>query len=84
MSSNNNNLYILVIVDYVSKWVDGQTFPTIDAKVVNKFLKKNIFTRFGTLRAIISNEGLDFCNKALKALFVMYEVMHKVATTYYI
>ncbi|KAL5580265.1 hypothetical protein UlMin_012707 [Ulmus minor] len=46
--------YILVAVDYVSKWVEAGAFPTNDAKVVTRFLKKNIFTRFGTPRAIIT------------------------------
>ena len=38
------NLYILVVVDYVSKWVEGMALPTNDANVVVRFLKKNIFT----------------------------------------
>ena len=42
------NLYILLAVDYVSKWVEAITTPTNDAKVVVKFLSKNIFIRFGT------------------------------------
>ena len=42
------NEYILVTVDYMSKWVEAVALPTNDARVVIKFLKKNIFTRFGT------------------------------------
>jgi len=38
------NLYILVAVKYVSKWVKVVALPTNNAKVVVKFLKKNIFT----------------------------------------
>nr|XP_009770288.1 PREDICTED: uncharacterized protein LOC104221012 [Nicotiana sylvestris] len=49
------NKYILVEVDYVSKWVEVVALPTNDAKGVTGFLKKNIFTRFGTSRAIISD-----------------------------
>ena len=50
-----NNLYILVVVDYVSKWWKPLPPPTNDAKVVIKFLKKNIFTRFGMLRTLFSD-----------------------------
>ena len=46
--------YILVAVDYVSKWVEVVALSSNDAKVVEKFLRKNIFTQFGTPRAIIS------------------------------
>jgi hypothetical protein len=46
-------IYILVAVDYVSKWVDAVACKTNDHKVVIQFLKDNIFARFGTPRAII-------------------------------
>ena len=37
----------------MSKWVEAKVTPTNDARVVVKFMKKNIFTRFGTPRAVI-------------------------------
>ena len=61
--SSFNNQYILVAVDYVSKWVEAIASPTNDANVVLKFLKKQILTRFGTPRAIIIDEGTHFCNR---------------------
>lgn len=36
------NLYILVVVDYVSKWIEAAALPTNDVKVVTRFLQKNI------------------------------------------
>ena len=77
------NLYILVAFDYVSKWVEAATLPTNDAKSVVAFLQKNIFSRFDTPRAIISDEGTHFCNKIFAAVMVKYGVRHKVATTYH-
>ena len=61
--SSYNNVYIFVAVDYVSKWVEAVALPNNNAGVVIKFLKKNIFTCFGTPRAIISNGGSHFYNK---------------------
>ena len=81
--SSFNNLYILVAVDYVSKWVEATALPTNDSKVVLNFLKRNIFTRFGTPRAIISDEGSHFCNKYFGALLAKYGVTHRVATAYH-
>nr|GEX02749.1 reverse transcriptase domain-containing protein [Tanacetum cinerariifolium] len=46
-SSSRGNKYILIVVDYLSKWVEANTLPTNNARVVCKFLK-NLFTRFGT------------------------------------
>nr|GEX58524.1 hypothetical protein [Tanacetum cinerariifolium] len=60
-SSSRGNKYILVAVDYLSKWVEAKALPTNDARVVCKFLK-NLFARFGTPRAIISDRGIHFCN----------------------
>ena len=77
------NEYILVAVDYVSKWVKSVTLPTNDARVVIKFLKKHIFTRFGTPRALIRNGGKHFCNIQLKKLLSKYGVTHKVAIAYH-
>ena len=54
---SSGNEYILVAVDCVSKWVEAITTPTNDARVVMKFLKNNIFRRFGTPKAIISHRG---------------------------
>ena len=77
------NLYILVAVDYVSKWIEAAALPTIDARVVTRFLQKNIFTRFGTPRAIISDGGSHFCNKLFENLLIKYGVRHKIATAYH-
>ncbi|XP_022870126.1 uncharacterized protein LOC111389438 [Olea europaea var. sylvestris] len=78
-----SNQYILVAVDYVSKWVEAIALPTNDGKVVIEFLKKNIFTRFRTLRAIISAGGKHFCNRQFEQLLAKYGVKHRVATVYH-
>ncbi|KAL6334782.1 hypothetical protein AAG906_021546 [Vitis piasezkii] len=74
--------YILVGVDYVSKWVEAIPCRSNDHKVVLKFLKDNIFARFGVPKAIISDGGTHFCNKPFETL-AKYGVKHKVATPYH-
>nr|GEZ65789.1 reverse transcriptase domain-containing protein [Tanacetum cinerariifolium] len=54
--SSKGNKYILVTVDYLSKWIEAKALPTNDARVVVKFLK-SLFSRFGTPKAIISDRG---------------------------
>ncbi|RVW41835.1 Retrovirus-related Pol polyprotein from transposon 17.6 [Vitis vinifera] len=66
--------YILVGVDYVSKWVEAIPCKTNDHKVVLKFLKENIFSRFGVPKAIISDGGTHFCNKPLKLFWPSTEL----------
>ena len=77
------NSYILVGVDYVSKWVEAIPRKHIDHRVVLKFLKENIFSRFEVTKAIISDGGTHFCNKPFETLLAKYGVKHKVATPYH-
>nr|CAN83985.1 hypothetical protein VITISV_018004 [Vitis vinifera] len=77
------NSYILIRVDYVSKWVEAIPFKHNDHRVVLKFLKENIFSRFGVPKAIINDGGTHFCNKPFETLLAKYGVKHKVATPYH-
>ena len=77
------NLYILVGVDYVSKWVEARAFKTNDHRTVVQFLKENIFSRFGTPLAIISDGGSHFCDKVFETLMKKYGITHKIATPYH-
>ncbi|CAN6557395.1 unnamed protein product [Malus baccata var. baccata] len=69
--------YILLAVDYVSKWVEAKATRTNDSKVVADFMKTNIFSRFGMPRVLISDEGSHFCNRTIEALLKKYHVTHK-------
>ncbi|XP_022859597.1 uncharacterized protein LOC111380304 [Olea europaea var. sylvestris] len=71
-----------VAMDYVSKWVEAVALPTNDVKVVIEFLK-NIFTPFGTPRAIISDGGTHFCNHQFEQLLAKYGVKDRIATAYH-
>ncbi|KAG7536924.1 Ribonuclease H-like superfamily [Arabidopsis suecica] len=77
------NKYILVAVDYVSKWVEAIASPTNDHKVVLKLFKSIIFPRFGIPKAVISDGGSHFINKVFESLLKKHGVKHKVATPYH-
>ena len=83
LSPSFGHQYILVAVDYISKWVETIPCRTNDHKVVIWFLKSNIVSRFIFPRAIISDGGAHFCNKAFKALLTKYSITHKVVTPYH-
>ena len=67
----------------MSKWVEAVPCRAADHKTVLKFLKENIFSRFGVPKVIISDGGSHFCNKPLENLLSKYGVKHKVATPYH-
>ncbi|KAM2876777.1 hypothetical protein COP2_019749 [Malus domestica] len=75
--------YILLAVDYVSKWVEARATRTNDSKVVPDFVKTNIFARFGMPRVLISDGGSHFCNRTIEALLKKYNITHKVLTPYH-
>ncbi|GJZ23831.1 reverse transcriptase domain-containing protein [Tanacetum coccineum] len=74
--------YILVAVDYVSKWAEAQALPTNDARVVVTFLKK-LFCRSGMPKALISDRGTHFCNKIMERTMKRYGVNHRFSTSYH-
>nr|GEY06024.1 reverse transcriptase domain-containing protein [Tanacetum cinerariifolium] len=78
----NSIQYILLAVDYLSKWVEAKALPTNDARVVCKFLK-SLFARFGTPCAIISDRGTHFCNDQFAKVMLKYDVTHRLAIAYH-
>nr|GEV87600.1 reverse transcriptase domain-containing protein [Tanacetum cinerariifolium] len=74
--------YILVTVDYVSKWAEAQALPTNDARVVVTFLKK-LFCRFRMPKALISDRDTHFCNKIMENTIKRYGVSHCFSTSYH-
>jgi hypothetical protein len=78
LSSSCGFSYILLAVDYVSKWVEAKTTKTDDSQAVVSFIRANIFARFGILRVIISDQGTHFCNRMVEALIKKYGVNHEL------
>nr|GEV41057.1 reverse transcriptase domain-containing protein [Tanacetum cinerariifolium] len=80
--SSRGNKYILVAVNYLSKWVEVKALPTNDARVVCKFLQ-SLFARFGTPRAIISDHSMHCSNDQFAKIMLKYGVTHRLATAYH-
>nr|GEW58572.1 reverse transcriptase domain-containing protein [Tanacetum cinerariifolium] len=80
--SSRRNKYILVAVNYLSKWVKAKALPTTDARVVCKF-RKSLFARFGAPRAIISDRGTYFCNDQFAKVMLKYGVTHRLSIAYH-
>ena len=78
------NEYILLAIDYVSKWVEAMLSKTTEARVVVKFLRENIFSRYGMPRAIISDQDTHFDNRSFNALLKKYLIFHHLATSYHL
>ena len=77
------NLYFLLAMDYVSKWVEAIACPRNDASTVVGFIQRNILNRYGALRTIINDEGSHFANKLFAKLLIIYEVRHAMGLAYH-
>lgn len=80
---SHGKLYILVAVDYMTKWVEAVATSNNDSKTVIKFLKSHIFSRFGVPRALLSDGGSHFVNQHVNRLLQSYSVRHKVSSPYH-
>ena len=77
------NIYILLAADYVSNWVEATACPKNDANKVVGFLQRNILSRFGTPRTIISDGGSHFANKVFDKLMGRYGIKHIMSLAYH-
>jgi hypothetical protein len=75
--------YILVMVDYVSKWVEAMPCRKASTEESITMIKNMIFPRFSTLRILISDEGTHFTRKNFKKCFSKLGTEHRVSTAYH-
>ena len=83
LPSSFGNLYILLPVDYDSKWVKAAACPKNDANTILGFLQRNILSRFGTPRTIICDGGSHFENKVFEKLMSRYGIKHIMSLSYH-
>ena len=81
--SSFGNLYILLAVDFVSKWVEVAACPKNYGNTVLGFLQRNILSKFGTPRTIISDGGSHFANKVFEKLMSRYGIKHIMSLAYH-
>ena len=81
--SSFGNEYILLTINYVSKWVNAISNRTTEVRVIVKFLMENIFSRYGMPRAIISDQGTHFDNHSFDELLKKYSIIYRLTNFYH-
>ena len=81
--SSFGNLYIILAVDYVSKWVEAAACPKNNANTVVGFLQRNIMSRFWAPRTIISDGGSHFVNKVFDKIMGRYGIKDIMSLAYH-
>ena len=81
--SSFGNMYILLAVDYVSKWVEATSSPINDAIRVVGFIQRNILSRLGAPKTVINDEGSHFANKVFAKIMSRYGIKHLMGLAYH-
>jgi hypothetical protein len=83
IAKNTSNQYIIVAINYATKWVEAKVFRDNTTKNIVKFIYENIIIRFGCPTHFVSDQGNHFINKTIEVLVEELMIVHHKSTTYY-
>jgi len=75
--------YIIVPIDYLTKWVEAKANQNNDAHTTTKFIYELVFKHYGLSIEIFSNIGTHFINKVIEYLLDEFLVVHKKFAPYH-
>ena len=75
--------YIIVAVDYFTKWAEAMLIYTNDARTAALFLFNHVIARFGIPKSIVTDHGTHFCNAMMAELTRMLRLDHEHSSPYY-
>lgn len=81
--TSNGKIYIIVAIDYMTKWVEAQSVAKVNEKTVSRFVYSHICCRFGAPREVISDNGPGFRDGLLIEVCRELKIKHKHSTPYY-
>ncbi|XXG90553.1 hypothetical protein AAC387_Pa12g2289 [Persea americana] len=78
-----NKRWLIVATDYFTKWIEGEPLSSITEQDTKNFVWKNIITRFGILRTLISDNGTQFDSNFFKSFCQEYGIRNVYSTPAY-
>ena len=80
--TNNENKYIIVAMDYLTKWPEAKAIPNAKATTVAEFIYKDIICRHGVPEEILSDRGTSFINQVIDTLCEKFQTKHRLTSSY--
>ncbi len=80
--ASNGHRFILVAIDYFTKWVEAASYSNVTRNVVVRFIKKEIICRYGLPRKIITDNGTNLNNKMMGEMCEEFKIQHHNSTPY--
>ena len=74
--------YILVAIDYFTKWVEAASYKSITQAVVARFLKHNIICRYGMPKELIADNRTNLNGKIIEKLCQKFKIEHRNSIPY--
>jgi hypothetical protein len=81
--TGHGNKYIVVAIDYATKWVEARAIKDATAQSIIPFLTEDIITRHGYPKELISDRGTTFVNKIVEEFNAKNRIKHRLATPYH-
>src|ERR1044072_2624663 len=75
--ASNGHRFILVAIDYFTKWVEAASYANVTKQVVVWFIKNNLICRYGVPSRIITDNGLNLNNKMMVELCEEFKIVHR-------
>ena len=81
--TDKGNKYIVVMIEYLTKWVETKALPNGTAKEVALFVAENIVLRYGTPKSVIADRGKSFIGNMTEYLLTLLDIQHLKTTSYH-
>ena len=80
--ASNGHRFILVAIDYFTKWVEAASYANVTKQVVVRFIKNNLICRYGVPSRIITDNGSNLNNKMMTELCEEFKIVHHNSSPY--
>src|SRR6266542_5900800 len=80
--TREGNRYIVVAMNYFSRWPEAKLLKIANADTVATFLYEEIICRFGALRTLQSDRGTHFVNELIQRLIKRFKIKHSLSSHY--
>ncbi|XP_049342867.1 uncharacterized protein LOC125807104 [Solanum verrucosum] len=81
-AASNGHRFILVAIDYFTKWVEAASYKLVTKKVVADFVRNNLICRFGVPKSIITDNGANLNSHLMREICEQFKITHRNSTAY--
>ena len=81
--TRERNRYIVVTINYFSRWSEARSLKVTNANTVVTFLYKEIICRFEAPKILQSDRGTYFVNKVIQKLTKRFKIKHSLSSSYH-